>query len=66
MWNVEISPKSKIKLHQINIPSDKLDKEFSNDVEGWPLRMINISKVRVFYYFVLFYKYYFCSFFSVS
>ena len=52
MWNVEISLKSKIKLRQINIPSDELDKKFSNDVEGWPLRMINISKVRVFYYFV--------------
>ena len=55
MWKYKIPRKSKIKLLQINIPSD---------VSG-PLRIIKISKFRVFYYFVLFYeKYSFCSLFQ--
>ena len=57
--------KSKIKLLQINTSSDVSDKHNSNDIEGWwPLRIIKISKFRVFYYFVLFHdKYSFCNLF---
>ena len=65
IWNFKISCKSKIKLLQINVPCDVSDKYHSDDIEGWPLRIINISKFRVFYYFVLFYeKYSFCSLFQ--
>ena len=66
MWNVEISRKFKIKLLQINIPSDvSSEKHYPNDIEGWPLKISKISKFTVFYYFVLFYdKYSFCTLFQ--
>ena len=44
-----------IKLLQIDIPSDASGKHYSNDIEGLPLRIINISKFIVFYYYFLFY-----------
>ena len=56
LWNFKISCKSKIKLFQIKISSDISDKHFSNDFEGWPLRIIKISKVGVFCYFFYFMK----------
>ena len=41
-------------MHQINT-LDVSDKHYSIDTEGWPLRIVKISKLTVFYYFVLFY-----------
>ena len=62
MWNFEYWHKSKIKLFQINILSDVSDKHYSGDIEELQLRIIKISKFRVFYYFVLFCnRYSFCS-----
>ena len=65
MRNFKILLKSKIKLLQTNIHSDVSEKHYSNDIEEWPLRIIKISKFKVFYHFVLFCeKYPFCSCFN--
>ena len=62
--NFETSCRSKIKLLQINIPSNVSGKHYSNDTEGWPKKIIKIWKFRVFHFFSLFYKYSFCSLFQ--
>ena len=53
MHNLKISCKSKIKLLQLNIPSDVSDKHYSSETKGWPLRIIRSQILE--YFIILFY-----------